>query len=62
MFLHAHMFRSICLRFYAMLSLFRSSFRFMLMLGLCAHMLDIVPMVMLCLDLRVHVLFAMFYA
>ena len=36
--LHAYMFRSTCLGFYAVLS----SFRFILMLGLCAHMLDII--------------------
>ena len=42
--------------------LFYSSFRFILMLGLCAHMLDIISMVILCLDLCVRVLFAMFYA
>ena len=60
--LHACMFRSACLGFYAMFPLFRSSFCFALMLGLCAHMLDLVSMVMLCLDLCVYALFAMFYA
>ena len=40
----------------------RSSFCFVLMLGLCTHMLDIMSMVMLCLDLCVRMLFAMFYA
>ena len=42
--------------------LFRSSFCSMLMLGLYAHMLDIVSMVMPCLDLCVYALFTMFYA
>ena len=50
MFLHAYLFRSTCLEFYAMFSLFRSSLCFALMLGLCAHMLDIMYMVMLCSD------------
>ena len=48
--------------FYAMFPWFGSSLCFVLMLGLCAHMLDIMSMVMLCLDLCVHVLFSMFYA
>ena len=57
----------ICLDLYAQsfmlcFLLFHSSFCFMLMLGLCAHMLDIMSMVMLCSDLCVHVLFSMFYA
>ena len=56
--LHAYMFRSTCLGFYAVLS----SFRFILMLGLCAHVLDIISMVMLCSDLCVRLLFAIFYA
>ena len=42
--------------------LFRSFFHFILMLGLCAHMLNIISMVMLCSDLCVRVLFAIFYA
>ena len=50
-FLHAYMFRSTCLGFYAMFPLLRSSLCFVLMLGLCAHRLDIVSIVMLCLDL-----------
>ena len=54
MFLHAYMFRSTCLGFYAMFPLFRSSFCFMLKLGLCAHMLDIMSMVMLCSDLCLY--------
>ena len=45
-----------------MFPLFHSFFFFMLMLGLCAHMLDIMYMVMLCSDLCVRMLFAMFYA
>ena len=51
MFLHAYMLRSTCLGFYAMFPLFCSSFCFILKLGLYAHMLDIMSMVMLCLDL-----------
>ena len=47
MFLNAYMFRFTCLGFYAMFSMFCSSFCSMLMLGLCAHMLDIMFMVML---------------
>ena len=58
---HAYMFRSTCLGFYAMFPLFRSSLCFALMLGLCAHMLDVMPMVMLCSDLCVCMLFATFY-
>ena len=42
--------------------MFHSSFCFMLTLGLHAHMLDIVSMVMPCLDLCVYVLFSMFLA
>ena len=42
--------------------LFRSSFYSMLMLGLHAHMLDIMSMARLCSDLCVRMLFAMFYA
>ena len=60
--IHAYMFRSTCLGFYAMFPLFCFSLCFVLMLGLCAHMLDIMSMVMLCLDLCVCMLFAMFYA
>ena len=60
MFLHAYMFRSTCLGFYAMFPLFCSSLFFVLMLGLCTHMLDIMSMVMLYLDLCVFMLFAMF--
>ena len=37
-------------------------FAFVLMLGLCAHMLDIMSIVMLCSNLCVHELFVMFYA
>ena len=51
MFVHAYMLRSTCLGFYAMFPLFCSSFCFILKLGLYAHMLDIMSMVMLCLDL-----------
>ena len=43
-----------------MFPLFCSSLCFVLMLGLCAHMLDIMSMVMLCSDLCVRKLFAMF--
>ena len=53
MFLNAYMFRFTCLGFYAMFSMFCSSFCSMLMLGLCAHMLDIMFMVMLGSDLCV---------
>ena len=49
MFLHACMFRSTCLGFLCHVSFVRSSFGFVLMLGLCAHMLDIMSMVMLLL-------------
>ena len=42
--------------------MFHSSFCFMLTLGLHAHMLDIMSMVMPCLDLCVYVLFSMFLA
>ena len=45
-----------------MFPLFRSSLCFALMLGFCAHMLDIMSMIMLCLDLCARMLFAMFYA
>ena len=48
--------------FYAMFPWFCSSFCFVLMLGLCAHMLDNMFMVMLCSDLCTRMLFAMFYA
>ena len=61
MFLHAYKFRSTCLGFYAMFPFFCSSLCFALMLGLCAHMLDVMSMVMLCLDLCIRTLFAMFY-
>ena len=54
------MFRSTYLGFYAMFPMFCSSFCSMLMLGLCAHMLDTMSMVMLCLDLCVCMLFAIF--
>ena len=60
--IHAYMFRSTCLGFYAMFPLFRSSLCFMLMLGLCAYMLDIMSMVMLCSNLCVCTLFVTFYA
>ena len=60
--IHAYKFRSTCLGFYAMFHLFHSSLCFSLMLGLCAHMLDIPSMVMLCSDLCVCKLFATFYA
>ena len=60
--LHAYMFRSTCLGFYAMFLLFRSSLCFALILGLCAHVLDTMSMVMLCSDLCAHMLFAIFYA
>ena len=59
---HAYMFRSTCLGFYAMFPLFRSSLCFVLMLGLCAHMLHIMSMVMLCSNLCVCMPFATFYA
>ena len=62
MLLHAYMFRSMCLGFYAMSSWFCSSLCFALMLGLYAHMLDIMSMFMLCSDLCVRILFTMFYA
>ena len=62
MFLHAYIFRSTFLGFYAMFPLFCSSLCFVLMLGLCAHMLDIMSIVMLCSNLCVHELFVMFYA
>ena len=63
MFLHVYMFRSICLGFYAMFPwFFFPSFCFVLKLGLYAHMLDIMSMVMLCSDLCVRMLFAMIYA
>ena len=58
----AYAFRSTCLGFYTMFPLFCSSFCFILMLGLCGHVLDTMSMVMLCLDLCAHMLFAMFYA
>ena len=48
--------------FYAMFPLFFSSLCFVLLLGLCAHMLDTMSMVMLCSDLCARMLFAMFYA
>ena len=60
--LHAYTFKSTYLGFYAMFPLFRSSLCFALMLGLCAHVLDTMSMVMLCSDLCVRMLFAMFYA
>ena len=62
MLLHAYMFRSMCLGFYAMSPWFCSSLCFALMLGLYAYMLDIMSMVMPCLDLCVYVLFSMFLA
>ena len=58
--LHAYMFRSTCLGFYAMFLLFRSSLCFALMLGLYAHMLDTMSMVMLCSDLYVYALLPRF--
>ena len=45
-----------------MFPLFRSSLCFALMLGLCAYMLDIMSMVMLCSDLCVCMVFVTFYA
>ena len=60
--IHAYMFRSTCLGFYAMFLLCHSSLCFVLMLGLCSHMLDIMSMARLCSDLCVRMLFAMFYA
>ena len=60
-FLHAYMSRSTCLGFDAMFPLFCSYLFFALMLGLCAHTLNVMSMVMLCSDLCVHTLFAMFY-
>ena len=60
--LHAYIFRSTWLEFYAMFPLFHSSLCFALMLGLCAHVLDTMSMVMLCSDLCARMLFAMFYA
>ena len=62
MFLHACMFVSTYLGFYAMFPLFRSFLGFALKLELCAHMLDIMSMVMLCSDLCVCIFFTMFYA
>ena len=62
MFLHAYKFRSTCLGFYAMFPLFCSSLCFALMLGLCAYLLDIMSMVMLCLVLCACMVFSMFYA
>ena len=60
--LHAYMFRSTCLGFYAMFPFFCSSFCFALMLGLCAHVLDNMSMAMLCSDLCACMLFAIFSA
>ena len=60
--LHAYAFISTCLGFYTMFPLFFSSFCFVLMLGLCAHVLDTMYMVMLCSNLCARMLFAMFYA
>ena len=48
---HAYMFRSTCLGFYAMFPMFCSSVFSMLILGLWAHMLDTMSMVMPCSDL-----------
>ena len=62
LFLHAYMFRSTCLRIYALFPMFCSSFCSMLILGLCAQMLDTMSMVMLCSNLCVPMLFAIFYA
>ena len=45
-----------------MFPLFCSSFCFVLMLGLCANVLDTMSMVMLCSDLCARMVFAMFYA
>ena len=60
--IHVYMFRSTCLGFHAMFPLFHSFLCFALMLGLCAHMLDIMSMVMLCSNLCVRMHFATFYA
>ena len=60
--LHAYMFRSSCLGLYTMFPLFCSSFCFVLMLGLCAHVLDTMSMVMICSDLCACMIFVMFYA
>ena len=60
--LHVYMFRSSCLGLYTMFPLFCSSFCFVLMLGLCVHVLDTMSVVMLCSDLCAHMLFVMFYA
>ena len=60
--LHAYLFRSTCLGLMPCFPLFCASICFVLMLGLCAHMFDIMFMVMLCSDLCVRTLFAMFYA
>ena len=60
--IHAYMFRFTCLGFHAMFPSFHSSLYFALVLGLCAHMLDIMSMVMLCSNLCVCMLFATFYA
>ena len=60
--LHAYMFRSTCLGFYAMFPLFRSFLCFALMLGLYAYVLDTMSMAMLCSNLCACMLFAMFYA
>ena len=58
MFPHVHMFRSTCFGFYAIFFYVCSSFCSMLMLGLHAYMLDVMSIVMSCLDLHVcmHVL------
>ena len=61
-FIHAYMFKSTCLWFYVMFPLFGSYLCFALMLGLCAHMLDNMSMVMLCSGLCVSMLFATFLA
>ena len=58
--IHAYMFRSTCLGFYAMFPLFHSSLCFALMLRLYAHMLDTMSMIMLCLDLYVYALLPCF--
>ena len=59
---HAYMFISTCLGFYDMFPMFCSSFCSMLMSGLCSHMLDTMSMVMVCSNLCVCMLFAMFCA
>ena len=59
---HAYMFRSTCLGFYAMFPMFCFSVFSMLMLGLWAHMLDTMSMVVPCSDLYVCMLFTMFSA